>query len=418
MFSGVILMQQGLILSHKGTGSLAVFIEIFSALNIQPYIVSSRLMIPEEQFVELMESNNCKYIIMQEEELSYEQLNETHSLKNFDFCISVWEGQRQLMAEVNEKIGANDISASVIKLIQNKYALRKDLYAADLTQVKCYDKYSYMKAEPDTNVIIKPQSGAGALNTRIVNTSSLTKDDFVVEDCISDDLFKEFYKYELFIEQYISGIEFSFEVLMYDGELLFNCEHEKLESIIKDGFITENDVCTPTVSVSDKDLENGTNLIRSMFDRIGVNTGVYHVEMKCADGHWELIEINPRIGGSYIRQSTMESFGIDLLKEWVLTLLKRKVSGETSRQSGTYFQVYYCDPDHEILSVKEANGIPSPYLIDKFLKEGDRTPGGKREIFAGQCLWKTEIDSHIDSIKLLRRDEYLTFDSKKITVLS
>ncbi len=41
---------------------------------------------------------------------------------------------------------------------------------------------------------------------------------------------------------------------------------------------------------------------------LGADTGVYHVEMKFDPQlQWEVVEINPRIGGAYIVDSTKNS---------------------------------------------------------------------------------------------------------------
>jgi biotin carboxylase len=59
--------------------------------------------------------------------------------------------------------------------------------------------------------------------------------------------------------------------------------------------------------------------------RLGLQPGAFHVEMKYwqARWRWEIIEVNPRLGGSLIHASTERATGVSLLSLWLRSLLAR-----------------------------------------------------------------------------------------------
>jgi hypothetical protein len=118
---------------------------------------------------------------------------------------------------------------------------------------------------------------------------------------------------------------------------------------------------------------------------------VYHVEARHSTSGWEIIEVNPRIGGSYIVASTRRHCGIDLIDHWIGLVAGDPHAPVPTARRSTFFRVFYGESGRRIDRVRRRSGSLG-VLEDKLLvSEGELLPDVDREIFVGQALWDVTV---------------------------
>ncbi|MDX1901785.1 MAG: hypothetical protein SFW66_07275, partial [Gammaproteobacteria bacterium] len=165
--------------------------------------------------------------------------------------------------------------------------------------------------------------------------------------------------------------------------------------------------------------------IVDVFNKLSLESGCYHLEAKLHENKWEIVEINPRVGGAYISKSIeLLTGGYDLLLLWLSTLI---VSSESeskkihknlfnistrnkqfhSRDVRTFFRVYFATRFGVIksISVKDLFINPSEYKI--FLKRGQKINNTSREVFAAQAIWTMNSKSNEELSKLIEESHKL-----------
>jgi hypothetical protein len=145
-----------------------------------------------------------------------------------------------------------------------------------------------------------------------------------------------------------------------------------------------------------------------IFKELGLGWGCFHLEARYDGEQWDLIEINPRVGGCLISPSVKALNGAaSLLELWldlliasadkysaVLEELGRKfetlsyrTDGTPSSGHATFFRAYFAKPGKlEFVESREVE--PAPIVRQLFLKAGDEIAQSSREVFLGQLLWR------------------------------
>jgi|GEM_PF-6732559 len=409
--------KKALILSHLGLGGISNIVKALRNASFDIYVVSSSPYLEREIITNAWSALDLDFTIVETKVLNLEHIFGVFGqdkLKGFDLCLSVWEGQRALMAEVNSFIGASDVDPTHILRAQDKYAMRKVLYEAKLSRIPSFliaDAALAQQQFPHSKFVIKPLRSAGGLQTRVVDTLedviASKSDSLIAED---DELFAEYYaNNRLYIEPFIEGEEFSFEVIMHDYVLVFGCEHEKVGMVFEENTILETGLASPATSIDEARVAQGLNLCKKILTKLELGFGCYHVEFKCHKGEWELIEVNPRVGGSLIYDSVKLQYDYCLLQRWAESLCGHPPAAAQDRLVGAYFQIGYAQANQTIQNIQVDKNFPEPVLCQKLLAIGDRADAGSREIFAAQSLWKTHLASHSTEVARLNKACYLRY---------
>ena len=354
-------------------------------------------------------------------------------------CISVWEGYRRQMAEINQRCGANDIGDDTIALLQDKFAFRRHLAAAGLTSVtsELATEASLARAlSGDERHFVKPRHGLasfGAFELKpglaLERLGSIRREmendaDFAAVLAQSSDFV---------IEKYIEGREYSFEIVVLDGECFLVGVHEKSEVDEIDGATLESAVVSPPISITAEEQARGLAFIGDCLRSCGASAGVYHVEVRhCrAVQEWEIIEINPRIGGSFINASLKAQDPRNcLIALWLDGLLATTsdaratlaaayraryadVGKEQGDAASVFFRVYYGEPGKRLKQVRAVPVEPAPALVKVLVPDSTLLPNSSREVFLAQALWvirptddAATLSTIVDNSKLAMRVEY------------
>ncbi|WP_432723858.1 ATP-grasp domain-containing protein [Jeongeupia wiesaeckerbachi] len=345
--------------------------------------------------------------------------------KTINACVCVWEGYRSLMAQANAYLGVTDIHPDAVDLLTNKYALRRLLYQHGLSEVQ---------AEPLTegNLLsyqaqgaikfIKPYRGIASFGAfRLTPDVRWSDIQALHQELRSDTVFQAIFAEQdpFIIEDYISGTEYSFEILVEENTQHIIAIHEKSEVSFKKMTTLENACVSPPVSLAPADIDSARTWLNSVFSLLDISTGCFHLEAKFNGKRWELIEINPRVGGSLISQSVEQlTEGYSMLNLWIKLLLQStrrdtsvsQLLGELALSGGkpspkgkaTFFRVFFGEVG-VIERVDERPGEHAPILSQVFVKPGSTFTSASKENFVGQALWALDYACLADSYASISR---------------
>lgn len=328
--------------------------------------------------------------------------------------LSTFEGYRLLMARANQFLGIADCELDQLELALDKYSCRNKLRESGLSEVECHllteTKLAELKQSADA-YFFKPRSGVGSFgcfrpdkNTNWDLICSLT------EQLSQDDMYKSafFEKYEFIAESYISGVEVSFEIVALDGKYYTLAIHEKAG--IENQLLTvlETTDVSPAISLSVQEMVSGSQFIHSCLAALELHCGGFHIEAKYerSSTKWEVIEVNPRIGGGLINQSVKTiTSGISILDAWILVLTRHHhgVRVEEHFQSldesfsapqmATITDYAFGEPGRTIAKLNTSFQLgKEPIIFNIAVKENTELPNLQREIAIAEALWEIEID--------------------------
>ncbi|MDF5832665.1 ATP-grasp domain-containing protein [Pseudomonas syringae] len=343
-------------------------------------------------------------------------------------CISVWEGYRHLMAVANAAVGTYDIDARQALALRNKLEVRNQLAEAGLSQANAYaltaPVLETLQAK-NQRYFIKPIHGIASYaafpmrkDTTWEALEKLRKDS--VQDTVYASAFND--GLQFMAEDYIAGQEFSFETLLVDGQAHVVAVHEKYEVTETADTVLEDSCTTPPASLDQAQIAAGLQWLKNVLGCMGLKWGCYHVEARFTGQHWDLIEINPRVGGSLISHSveavtaghSMLSLWLDLLlasqddalpREALVQRLAQsgwQADGSSAQTTATFFRVYFAKPG-TLSSVILNEQALAPVVKHILLKAGDVIPAHAREVFLGQLLWTFDRDRQATELERLAR---------------
>lgn len=410
-------MREVLILSHQGYSFLDDLVSAAQHLGLEVSILSSKPLSAEREG-ELVEK--FKHVWFSESEcLSWKDvkifLAEKKKSNALPSCvISVWEGYRELMARANELLGADDVSEEVIASVRDKYSMRRRLNIGGLSSLRVSRLSESVLNQwklRNRKAFIKPRTGLGSFAAFPLKESTSWNDivrlwSEAVNEKEYQGIFEAAQPYFI-IEDQAKGTEYSFEVLANRGGYYHLATHEKLELELKGATVLENSCTSPPVSISRAEAELGFSFVSQVLSYLGCETGLYHVEAKYDGSKWEIIEINPRVGGALIKESTKEILGGSCVLElWLSVLLGRNIELKLQKNQSslrTFFRVYFAQPGKTLKSIQVNETITQPSISQKFMTSGKKISKASREHFLGQALWIVPEETSIDHVKKLNQ---------------
>lgn len=429
-----------LVLSHRGQSFLTEWSRALEELNLQGAILASSPKTPEDEWRSALPPTFSQVSVRSEKTLTkMHVLFEIDRLQAEGFqvaaVVTVWEDYRAIAAWANEILSAPDLRADQVICLRDKLKVRENLKHVGLSKVECEilnrgNFYRYQAEE--RSKFIKPRFGIGSFATfrlKADETWDSIKD--IYRQMTTDQDYADFFSQDssLLIEDFIPGSEMSFEILVGGSESVVLAVHEKIEMENGNKAILETACVTPPPSVKTlEQISTAQVWIQNVVEALGIGDGIFHLEARLDRGRWELIEINPRMGGSFIFLSTLEISGHSLLKEWLRLLMTREASvrrgliNELRQQAfgsayqnqageSVFFRVFFAEGGKSISSITHDPNCPLPRAAKQFLTVGTEVPDVHREVFLAQALWKipaceTSLKEILDRSKTFFQVEY------------
>lgn len=327
-------------------------------------------------------------------------------------CLSVWEGYRHLMAHANQRLGIHDLSVDDVLRLRNKLAVRNRMASTGLSTVRAV-KLTPLTLErlkrQDRHFFLKPIHGIAsyaAFPLRPETTwASLQA---IREGARHDTVYASAFNGELtfMAEDYVHGQEYSFETLIIDGQAFVMAVHEKCEVTQADDTVLEDCCASPPVSLSQAQTAAGIHWVQALAASLGMTWGCFHIEARFDGQRWDLIEVNPRVGGSLISHSVRAMTHTSLLGLWLDLLISARIGdpsawhtyaaylrglaydrqGVSPSDTGTFFRVYFAHSGVLETVALRPLAVP-PVVAHVLLHAGDVVAPQAREVFLGQALW-------------------------------
>lgn len=435
-----------LLLSHVGFSFMEDLISTVTSRGVQTYVLSS---LPEprhqtsrpEQLAELADDVHvtAEHVLTPHDVDAY--IDELEDMgRSVLCCLTVWEGYRHLMASANARLDVPDLDEKQVLELRDKMTLRNRLSEAGLTRGRASALTPAALAERQREggrYFVKPVSGIASFgtfpltpdttwsdleriasearadtvysNTFATSTSPFSQSDTAINNGANPELSATHgvgCEVEFLVEDYVPGQEFSFEVVVVDGDPYVVAVHEKCEVTETTGTVLENACISPPTGLSQDEVASGIRWVTGVLAVLDLRWGCFHVEARYAPSGWDLIEVNPRVGGSLISPSVAALTGgpgmLDLWLDSLLTTgqpavflktlkgLSFAVDGTTQTSNATFFRVFFTGPG-TIREVGLNDDLPAqPVLSHVLLKPGDVVESASREVFLGQVLWRMD----------------------------
>ena len=245
-----------------------------------------------------------------------------------DGCFSYWDDCLVLTALLCQELGLPCNPPAAMHLAKQKSHTQLHLLcrhgppwpAPSLYAVPCCPLES--EADVDSAVrqvplpgVMKLEFGAGAVGVRLVEDASQCHEHF---SRITRDLQGEAdrpgiglgWGNAMLLMEFIEGTEHDVDLVLFGGRLLAAFVSDNGPTRLP-GF-TETAACMPTGLAPEQEAQ----LVQAAFRcclGCGLLDGVFNVELKLTRAGPRLIEINPRMGGFYLRDWIQELYGVDLL---------------------------------------------------------------------------------------------------------
>jgi biotin carboxylase len=421
-----------LLLMHQGKAFARETSEAAAKLGLPLVALSSRPERPEA----LQESRRylADCLITEEPDLSDKDIENV--VRDFadrgyaiQAAIATFEGYRLWMATINKALGARDSSVLALKLCLNKYELRQFLFQRGLSGVRSYRLASHAipRLDPSVKWFVKPLRGASSFAAFILEDLQDLEDLPGIQEQMRKDyrmraIFMD--QYDFLAEEYVEGPEFSFETIVLD-DAWHLCIQEKARVERLQRTTLEAMSISPPTSVSHSVLLRGAQFVTLCFTELkeqGLTAGAFHVEAKywVARDRWEIIEINPRMGGSLINASVQALTGESILDLWTESLILadfwrdefrtrlKKASQLESLRDGTaskatVFLSKYGEKGRTIDSISFDAGEREPQILKLHVKAGTKLDDSDRAICLMDALWEVDSENLAAETEILER---------------
>ena len=342
-------------------------------------------------------------------------------------ALATFEGYRVLMALANRRLGALDADPGAIRHCMDKYLCRQTLAQQGLSRAHAtvLDAPSLAALHASgRKLFVKPRRGAGSFACfRLDDTLDIERLQALQQQMREDKAFRAIFagQFDFIAEDYVPGDEYSLEVLVVGGESHVIGVHAKYLDD-SSGTTLETSNSLPAPRLADAQQLAGERYVDRCLAALQLREGCYHIEARHdpQDGHWDIIEINARMGGALINQSVgVFTGGLSMLELWVKTLcslgieerdaLRMQLGAlrESTRRRerdmayGTVFFSRYGERKRtlEALSVSELS--PPPDIVETPVRPGTQLPDSERGIFILNALWKVRIPDIPEQLQAL-----------------
>ncbi|HCJ7369174.1 TPA: ATP-grasp domain-containing protein [Enterobacter hormaechei subsp. xiangfangensis] len=161
---------------------------------------------------------------------------------------------------------------------------------------------------------------------------------------------------KVLLEKFVSGQEYCVEV--FDGNLVGLMKKNKSSGgrFIERGYSSDIDLTLSQV-------ENIRLVIESVVKSMGLNWGPVHIDCIINEDDIHIIEVNPRIAGSFITAIIRDAWGVDMSKALLDKLRGRQVSLSINRNPIKFAQViFFLDSDPDSYNVPNESLVHNDYL--------------------------------------------------------
>lgn len=315
---------------------------------------------------------------------AFAALRELSKSVKIDGVTTFWENDVPLAAELAERLGLPTSGLKAAELARSKSKTRSAMEAAGLPTPKNYltksiDDLDAAIEHVGFPAVLKPVYGAAAMGVVRVNNAREAHEAYekIREIVIPerDDIYA--WGVDIAMEEYLVGDEVDIDVVVQDGKILFQS--------ITDNFPTQEPSFLATGSALPSKLRASDQgqlyeLARGTMKALGLNEGVLHIEAKMTPNGPRIIEVNNRMGGTYVHDWVEAVWGVNLVEEQFFTAAGVKAGPFKPERPRTFLSGLFLFPDRtgrltSWSSLDALEGDAALHNTRKFAAEGSKVAG-------------------------------------------
>lgn len=282
-------------------------------------------------------------------------------------------------ARLAERYGLPGAGAGTAQVMRDKSLLRRVTGAAGIPnpasrEVTSPDQVREFAAAHPGSLVLKPANRQASVGTKVLH--SLDGLDAAWEECVSQDEGNRVPDRErelrMLIEQYVHGEEYSVELLVREGEVLFSNVTGKL--LYPGPRPIELGHTIPAAGISTSLSELLVSQTEAVLRAVAFGSGMVHCEWIVSDGRPYLVECAGRFPGDGIPMLIEEAYRINLVGEFY-TVMQGGRPDPLPRQAAGGAAVRFIEAlPGEVVSVdgaEEAAELPGVLSLSLHLEPGD-----------------------------------------------
>lgn len=281
-----------------------------------------------------------------------------------------------VMGRINDELGLSGISREQAICATNKHLMRKAFEKGNAPSPKSIlaqdaeDAWRRLQSEFDTDAILKPSRNSGSRGIAKVSRN-MDKGDFIRA---YDEALSESRDHSVLIEQFIEGLEFSIEMIVWRGDIHVLTVTDK-KTTGAPHFVELGHNQPSCFSATDVETLKAAAVagVRAL----GVNNCACHAEAKLMNGKAYLMEVGARLGGDFIStELTHLSTGIDMVAAAIDVALGVEPDLSAKEEPKGVCIRYFCPKPGKLVSISNTEVLNNPhvYLWEIYPKEGDVIP--------------------------------------------
>lgn len=264
-----------------------------------------------------------------------------------------------------EEFCPNGTSASAAFIMENKAGTRAKLAGLPFSPKyltiqpgKKLDAKS-MDALPDYPLIVKTASSTGSKD--VLHAT----DDVQLQRHIAK-LQEKNPLEAVIIEEFIEGEQYLVEAIVFNKEIQIAGVIQQEITFGKRFIITGYGV----LAIVPRQLNDSIKeVLTSIVEKLAIQNGALHVEMRLTKNGWRLIEINPRISGGAMNNMLKAAFGYDLSEETIKLYLGEQPTLEIKQRHFVFTQYVIIDKRGVLEKVTgKGRARKSPGIVEVYVK--------------------------------------------------
>lgn len=264
-----------------------------------------------------------------------------------------------------EEFCPNGTSASAAFIMENKAGTRAKLAGLSFSP-------KYLTIQPGKNLDAKSMDALPDYPL-IVKTASSTGSKDVLHATDDVQLQRHIAKLQeknpleaVIIEEFIEGEQYLVEAIVHNKEIQIAGVIQQEITFGKRFIITGYGV----LAIVPRQLNDSIKeVLTSIVEKLAIQNGALHVEMRLTKNGWRLIEINPRISGGAMNNMLKAAFGYDLTEETIKLYLGEQPTLEIKQRHFVFTQYVIIDKRGILEKVTgKGRARKSPGIVEVYVK--------------------------------------------------
>ncbi|MGO1374983.1 ATP-grasp domain-containing protein [Psychrobacter sp. AOP5-GZ1-6] len=269
-------------------------------------------------------------------------------------------------------------SEDLIRLLDNKQELRRFLNDAKLSYVN-YIEIDDISDSSDWDTfpcIVKPSNAQGQRGVQKVNNLKELQESILNAKQFSSNN-------TAIIEDFLDGVEISCNVLVSNGQIIFDTLSERL-TYNDDYFGIPKGHVIPCVNIDENAQKEAVVLVHNVVKALDIKNGPLYFQMKATTKGVKIIEIAPRLDGCHVWRLIKDATDRNFLTETLEVLLNdHKNTQPVALKDSQYYELIFQHSEPSQTFQEKSFPIPANALYHEYrYSNGDSINiiNGKKEV--------------------------------------